>query len=67
MRRKRTSGPITVIVLEGMVEIARREYTDSLQMRTSVRHSWPRWIAIALGKAERGHAKRVKEAARVHG
>jgi hypothetical protein len=55
---KRTSGPITITVTEGMVTLAERSYVDAKKALDSL--LWPNWIAEAMMKAERGHKRRVR-------
>jgi len=55
---KRTSGPITITVTEGMVPIAERSYVDAKKALDSL--LWPNWVTEAMMKAERGHKRRSR-------
>ena len=54
---KRTSGPITIEIYEGMVKVAERTYVDAHKARLSARR-WPQWMTVALRRVEREAAVR---------
>lgn len=56
--KKRTSGPITIAIYEGMVKIEERHYVDARKALLAPWNRWPRWIENALRKIEREAAKR---------
>lgn len=55
------SGPITVVIYEGMVKVAERTYVDARKARLAARR-WPRWMDIALRRVEREALKRRADA-----
>lgn len=46
---RRTSGPITVEIREGMVTVARHVYYDT---RCALTDDWPKWVEETLERVE---------------
>ncbi len=50
------SGPITIVIYEGMVKVAERSYVDVRTARFATRR-WPKWMTTEFRRIE-AHASR---------